>query len=82
MSFQWPELLWLMLVLPLLVAAYLWLLNRKKRTAIRYASLALLKEAMQGAAWRRHVPPLLLLLALGVMIAAIGRPTAIVTLPS
>ena len=82
MSFQWPELLWLLLALPLLVAFYLWLLKRKKRTAIRYASLALLKEAMQGAAWRRHVPPALLLLALGVMIAAIGRPTAIVTLPS
>ena len=71
-----------MIALPLLVAFYLWLLKRKKRTAIRYASLALLKEAMQGAAWRRHVPPALLLLALGVMIAAIGRPTAIVTLPS
>jgi Ca-activated chloride channel family protein len=82
MSFQWPELLWLMLALPLLVATYLWLLNRKKRTAIRYASLLLIKEAMQGTTWRRHVPPFLLLLALGVMIAAIGRPTATVTLPS
>jgi len=82
MSFQWPELLWLLLALPLLVAIYVWLLNRKKRTAIRYASLALVKEAMQGAAWRRHVPPILLLLALGIMIAAIGRPTATITLPS
>jgi len=82
MTFQWPELLWLLLALPLLVVIYVWLLKRKKRAAIRYASLALLKEAMQGAAWRRHVPPILLLLALGIMIAAIGRPTATVTLPS
>jgi Ca-activated chloride channel family protein len=42
----------------------------------------LVKEAMQGTTWRRHVPPLLLLLALGVMVVAIARPTATVTLPS
>jgi Ca-activated chloride channel family protein len=82
MSFQWPELLWLMLLIPLLIAAYLWFLSRKKRSAVRYASLGLMKQAMQGRAWRRHVPPALLLLALAVMIAAIGRPTAVITLPS
>jgi Ca-activated chloride channel family protein len=82
MSFQWPELLWLLLAIPLLVAMYWWVLNRKKKHAVRYASLALVKEAMGGLAWRRHLPPALLLLALGVMIAAIARPTAMVTLPS
>ena len=82
MSFQWPEALWLMLAVPLLVLLYFYLLGRKKRLAIRYASLGLMKEAMQGRAWRRHVPPAILLLALAVMIAAIARPTATVTLPS
>jgi Ca-activated chloride channel family protein len=82
MSFQWPELLWLLAAIPLLIALYVYLLNRKKRTAIRYASLGLLKEAMRGTSWRRHVPPVLMLLALGIMIAAIARPTAVVTLPS
>jgi len=82
MSFQWPELLWLLLAIPLLIAFYFWLLRRKKKTAVRYASLGLLKEAMVGLSWRRHVPPTLMLLALGVMIAAIARPTATVTLPS
>jgi Ca-activated chloride channel family protein len=82
MSFQWPGMLWLLLALPLLVAFYLYLLNRKKRTAVRYASLGLLKEAMVGLSWRRHVPPALMLLALAVMVAAIARPTATVTLPS
>jgi Ca-activated chloride channel family protein len=82
MSFQWPELLWLMLVVPLLIALYVWLLNRRKRFAVRYANLALVKEAMGGLTWRRHLPPALLLLALAVMIAAIARPTATVTLPS
>ena len=82
MSFQWPELLWLLAAVPLLVVLYFYLLNRRKRTAVRYASLGLLKEAMTGLSWRRHVPPALLLLALAVMIAAIARPTAVMTLPS
>jgi Ca-activated chloride channel family protein len=83
MSFLWPEMLWLYAALPLLVAAYFYALSRKKKLAVRYASLTLVKEAMgKGQAWRRHVPPLLFLLALGVMIAAIARPHAVVTLPS
>jgi Ca-activated chloride channel homolog len=82
MSFQWPEMLWLFAAIPLLIALYVYLLGRKKRMAVRYASLGLLKEAMTGLSWRRHVPPALLLLALGIMIAAIARPTATVTLPS
>jgi Ca-activated chloride channel family protein len=83
MSFQWPEMLWLYLALPLLVAAYFWALARKKKLALRYASLTLVKEAMgAGQKWRRHVPPLLFLLALAVMIGAIARPQAVVTLPS
>jgi Ca-activated chloride channel homolog len=83
MSFLWPEMLWLFLALPLLVAAYFFVLRRKKKFALRYASLDLVKEAMgKGVGFRRHIPPLLFLLALAIMIAAIARPTAVVTLPS
>ena len=75
--------LWLYLALPLLVAMYFYALSRKKKFALRYASLTLVKEAMgAGQKWRRHVPPLLFLLALAVMIAAIARPQAVITLPS
>jgi Ca-activated chloride channel family protein len=83
MTFLWPELLWLLLLLPLLVGAYVWVLRRKKKFALRYASLDIVKEAMgAGAGLRRHVPPALFLLALVVMILAIARPAATVTLPS
>jgi len=83
MSFQWPEMLWLHLALLALVAAYFYALHRKKKFALRYASLTLVKDAMgAGQKWRRHVPPLLFLLALAIMITAIGRPTAVITLPS
>jgi Ca-activated chloride channel family protein len=83
MSFLWPEMLWLHLALLALVAAYFIALRRKKKFALRYASLTLVKDAMgAGQKWRRHVPPLLFLAALAIMISAIARPTAVVTLPS
>jgi len=83
MKFLWPEMLWLLLAVPALVAAYVWLLRRRKKAAVRYASLNMVKEALgAGPRFRRHVPPLVFLCALILMIAAIARPTAIVMLPS
>lgn len=83
MHFLWPEFLWLLLALPLLVALYVWLLARRKKFALRYASLAIVKDALgAGQRWRRHVPPLLFLVAFAVLIVATARPTATVTLPS
>jgi Ca-activated chloride channel family protein len=83
MTFQWPELLWLLLAVPLLVAAYFMILRRKKKAALAYASLSMVKEAMGvRQRFRRHVPPLLFLLALIAMIVAIARPAAVITLPS
>src|SRR4029450_4150055 len=83
MTFLWPEMLWLLLVVPALVAGYFYLLRRKKEAALRYASLSMVKEAMSaGQRLWRHIPPLLFLVALFVMILAIARPAAVITLPS
>jgi len=83
MSFLWPEFLWLLLVLPACVALYVFLLKRKKQDVLKYASLGLLKEAVgRRLWWRRHLPPAILLVALGAMIAAVARPAALITLPS
>jgi len=83
MTFLWPEFLWLLLLLPLLVLLYIWLLRRKKKTNLRYASLSIVREAMgKSQSIRRHVPPFLFLLALGCMLVASSRPFAVVTLPS
>ena len=35
MTFIWPELLWFLLALPLLAAAYFMILRRKKKLALR-----------------------------------------------
>ena len=83
MIFLWPEFLWLLMLLPLLVLLYVWLLRRKKKLALRYASLSIVREAMgKGQSFRRHIPPLLFLLALGVMLVASSRPFAVISLPS
>lgn len=82
-NFLWPQFLWLLLVLPLLILLYVWLMRRKKKMAVRYASLSIVKEAMgKGPGWRRHVPPFLLLIALTLMLLASARPVAVVALPS
>lgn len=83
MRFLWPELLWLLLVLPVLLAAYVLLLRRRKKVAVRYASLMLLRAAVgPRQRLRRHVPPALFLLAVGAAIVALARPSASITLPS
>ncbi len=83
MTFLWPQFLWLLLALPLLVVLYVWLLRRKKKMALRYASLSIVREAMgAGQSVRRHIPPLLFLLAMAAMLLAAARPFAVVTLPS
>jgi len=81
MTFLWPDLLWLLLVLPACVAGYVFVSRLKKKTALRYPNLGLLKLAA-GGAWRRHVPPAILLVALAAMVAAIARPATVITLPS
>ena len=83
MMFLWPNMLWLLLVVPALVLAYVWIQRRRKRTSLRYANLPLVKQALgKGLGWRRHVPPALLLLAIAVLIVAVARPAAVLTLAS
>ena len=83
MKFLWPQWLWLVAILPLLVAGYVLMLRRRRRHALRYASQSIVKEARgTRQRWRRHIPPALMLLSLAALIVAIARPTASITLPS
>jgi len=75
--------LWLILIVPALVAGYFYILRRKQESAVKYASLTMVKQAIgPRQRFRRHIPPLLFLIALIAMIVAIARPAAIVMLPS
>lgn len=83
LSFLWPQYLWLLWAVPVLVLLYVWLLRRKKKLALRFASIDIVKQAMgAGLHWRRHLPPALFLLAMTAALLAASRPTAVVALPS
>lgn len=81
--FIWPDFLWGLLALPLLVAAYIWILQRRRRHAVRYASLSIVRQAIgPGQRWRRHVPPALLLTGIAAGLIAAARPAAKIVLPA
>ncbi len=82
MTFQWPLMLWLLLLVPLFLGAYIWVLRRRHRYAVRYASLSLVRQALgRGPGLRRHIPPAVSLLALTLLVIAFARPAMVVTLP-
>jgi Ca-activated chloride channel family protein len=83
MKFLHPQVLWLLALVPALVAAYILLLRRRKKHAVRYASVDIVKEALgTGQRFRRHIPPLLFLISQIALIVACAGPTALVTLPA
>jgi Ca-activated chloride channel homolog len=83
MVLLWPGFLILLAWIPLLVAVYLWVLRRRKRTALRYSSLAIMRDALpKQSRLRRYIPPFLFLLAIANLIFAMARPAAVVTVPS
>lgn len=82
MHLLWPWFLLLLLLIPLLVAVYIWLLKRKQRYAVRYSSLSLLRDALPaGPPWRRHLPFALFLLSLTSLMIALARPVAGIQVP-
>lgn len=83
MTFLWRNLLWLLLLVPILVGAYVFAQRLRKKYALRYASVSLVREALgRGPGIRRHVPAALFLAAVALLLLALARPAAIVTLPS
>jgi Ca-activated chloride channel homolog len=82
MNVLWPGFLLLLGLVPLMVAVYIWM-RRRRRVALRYSSLALVRVALpRYARLRQHLPFALFLLALCSLIIALGRPVRIVSVPS
>jgi len=82
MSFDWPRMLWLLSLVPVLIAVYLRILTRQRRNAARYAGLVRVTDALgRGPRFRRHVPALLFLLAVAASVVALARPSATLMLP-
>jgi len=82
MSFLWPAALLLYLLVPVLAAAYVWMLRRPPRQRVTYSTLDLVaRAAAAGGRWRRHTPAVLYLATLCAVIFTVARPTAPVPVP-
>jgi Ca-activated chloride channel family protein len=74
-GFQWPFALLTLLAVPVLLAAYVAQLRRRRRRAVRYSSVALIRAAAPPRSrWRRHAPFALLLTAVAALGVAAARP--------
>jgi Ca-activated chloride channel family protein len=83
MNVLWPTSLYLLGLIPLLVAVYIWILKRRKPYAVRFSSLSLVRDAIpRSSRWRRHLPFAVFLLALASLTVAASRPVAEVSVPS
>jgi Ca-activated chloride channel homolog len=82
MSFHWPELLWALLLVPLVLL--LWLRGERRRTqrAGVFGNPALLPNVVTARpGWRRVLPIILYLLAATVLLLALARPEATAQVP-
>jgi Ca-activated chloride channel family protein len=83
MGLIWPGFLILLGIIPLIGAAYIWVLRRRRRNTLRYSSLSLLRGVLpRQSRLRRHLPFALFLLALASLVLALTRPVAAVTVPA
>jgi Ca-activated chloride channel homolog len=83
MSFLWPGLLLLLLLVPALVAVYVLAQRRRRPSGVRYSSLSLVREALPRSSFlRRHLPFALFALALAGLAVALARPVVIAAVPS
>ena len=81
MSFIWPVMLILLLVIPLCVVLYLRMQRRRRRLIVSYGSLGLVQTAGRQLGARRHIPPALFLAGLTILIIALARPQTVVSIP-
>lgn len=83
MDLLWPGFLLLLVLIPILIGIYIWMLRRRRRYAVRFSSLSLVRAALpQQSQWRRHLPFALFLLALISLMMALSRPVAIASVPA
>jgi Ca-activated chloride channel family protein len=76
------RLLWALLVVPALLAAYVLVQRRRPRDVVRFTNLELLESVVERAPrWRRHVPAALFLAAVLAFTLGLARPQATLKVP-
>jgi Ca-activated chloride channel family protein len=82
MTFREPVMLAGLILLPLAALVYVSIQQRRRREATTFANPDLMPNLVTARpGWRRHLPPLLLMLALGALLVALARPQRTVAAP-
>jgi Ca-activated chloride channel family protein len=81
MSFIWPIMLVLLVLIPLFVVLYSRQQRRRQRLLTTYGNFGLPESGGRYLGRRRHLPPLLFLIALATLIVAVARPQTELSLP-
>jgi len=82
LAFLEPERLFILLVIPLLIAAYIFAMRRKNRRGMRFTNTSMLDVVVpKQSQWRRHLAVALSLLSLITLTAAFARPKTQVDVP-
>src|SRR5262249_40885008 len=81
-TFIWPAMFVLLLLAPVFVVVYIRMQQRRRAQAAQFSNPA--ARPAQLSRWRRarrHIPPIIFLIALIVLIVALARPQTEVSLP-
>ncbi|KAB8191633.1 VWA domain-containing protein [Nonomuraea phyllanthi] len=82
MMLSWPWALLSVLIIPLILAVRWWALRRRRRSAVRVTSIALVRTALPGRTrWIRKIPPALFVAGLVLLAVGAARPQASVPVP-
>lgn len=82
MSFIWPRMLFSLSLVPLFVAAYLWLLRRRAQKTAAFGTMGLLQTGSGRQLGRRkHLPFVIFLVAITLLLVGFARPEMVVDLP-
>lgn len=82
MSFASPELLLGLLLVPIALIGYLFVQRRRSRYAVRFTNVDLLSNLVpRSPGWRRHLPPVLYLVAISALAIGLARPSVVLAVP-
>ena len=82
MTFIWPSMLYALLAIPIIIALYLLAQRRRRTLSNRFPGFSSgQKSARQPPGLRRHLPSLCFLLGLTLILVALARPQARMSVP-
>jgi Ca-activated chloride channel family protein len=82
MTFLWPGFFFALLLVPFFIAGYGLFLRRRQQIVKNYGRLGVIQgEKGDRPGFQRHIPPLFFLIGLIILILALTRPQAAISLP-